>query len=53
MYPYRFEWMENDKKQGYIIGITDDGTKMNIYGYWYITDAYIIFSKDVQFEEKE
>jgi hypothetical protein len=51
MYPYTFDWTEGDKKQGYIMDFLEIGEKISVSGYWYLTDAFISFSKDVTFEE--
>ena len=51
MYRYSFDWIEGDKKQGYIMDFLASGPKITVAGYWYLTDVYLTFERKVTFEE--
>jgi hypothetical protein len=51
MYRYTFDWVEDGKNNGYIMDFLASGTEITLAGHWYLTDAYITFSKKLEFKE--
>lgn len=51
MMKYTIDWVENGKKQGYMVDIFKSGDDYTIHGYWYLNDDMIALTDQLKVKQ--